>query len=69
MNQDEQYQPDWEIAEAMICFGGGFVRLLGQLYRKGDLVDQRKIKNTFSEYWAEYTKFVEIKRAECKDRD
>jgi hypothetical protein len=47
---DENY---W-IPEAMIRTGGGFVSRLGELYRKGDLDDQRKLRNAFPEYWKDY---------------
>ena len=47
---DENY---W-IPEAMIRTGGGFVKALGELYRKADSENQRTLRNAFSEYWEEY---------------
>lgn len=47
---DENY---W-IPEAMIRTGGGFVSRLGELYRIGDLDNQRKLRNAFPEYCEEY---------------
>lgn len=42
------------IPEAMIRMGGGFVKALGNLYRKADLENQRRLKAAFPEYWEEY---------------
>lgn len=46
----------WYTTEAMIRLGGGFVQLLGQLYRHGDPENQARIRATWPEYWKRYAK-------------
>lgn len=45
---------EWEITEAMIRFGGGFVQGLGRLYRQADHDNQRRLVSAFPEYFKEY---------------
>jgi len=45
---------DWEVTEAMIRYGGGFVSALGELYRKGDEINRRKLVAAFPEYFDQY---------------
>jgi len=40
--------------ESMIAYGGPFVRKLGKLYRLGDSLDQRRLREAFPEYWEKY---------------
>lgn len=47
----------WWTTEAMINHGGSFVALLGQAYRKADVINQRKIRETWPQYWAECSGF------------
>lgn len=58
MKPEDRYQLNWETTEAMIQFGGKFVKNLGKLWRLGDLENQRKIENTFREYWRRYQGFA-----------
>lgn len=46
---------DRDVADAMVRFGGGFVTALGHAFRHADLENQRKIKETWPEYWERYT--------------
>lgn len=66
-NASNRYQLNWEITEAMMRFGGSFVKDLGMLWRRGDLSNRRKLEDAFSEYWESYKRIVEIKRAEKKE--
>lgn len=43
----------WTV-DAMEKYGGSFVKALGQLARRADMVNLLKIKTTFQEYWHEY---------------
>jgi len=45
---------EWEILEAMLRYGGNFVRHLALLYRAGDETNRRKLANTFAHYFEEY---------------
>ena len=45
---------DYEVTEAMIQFGGSFVRGLGELYRRADEHNKAKLRMAFPEYFAEY---------------
>jgi len=45
---------DQETAEAMIRYGGNFVRALADLYRQADDENRARIKATWSEYWRKY---------------
>ena len=42
------------LTEFMIRYGGSFVSALGQLYRQADADNQRRIREAWPEYWAEY---------------
>ncbi len=45
---------DAYVAEAMIRYGGSFVRALGQLWFMGDELNRTKLKVAFAEYWIKY---------------
>ena len=47
------------VAEAMIKYGGFFVKSLGKVLQQADHINQQKIKNTWPEYWRKYKKFSE----------
>jgi len=55
--------PDWNTVEAMICYGGGFVAALGQLYRRADPQNQARLKGAFPEYWRSYTEIARQQQA------
>ena len=52
IDQDEKVS----VAQAMIRYGGGFVKQLGVALMLADLVNQKKIKDTWPEYWETYKK-------------
>ena len=54
---------DYEITEAMIVYGGGFVSGLGRLFRQADDDNRAKLKTAFQEYWTKYGE-IAIVRAE-----
>jgi len=43
-----------QVAEAMTLYGGSFVQALGRALMQADNDNQRRIKETWPEYWAEY---------------
>lgn len=49
---------DYDITDAMITYGGGFVSGLGRLYRQADAVNQALLKAAFPHYWKEYREVV-----------
>jgi len=52
---------DYYIEEAMINFGGDFVRRLGMLHRVGDPDNRARIKAAFPEYWEKYRLMAKMK--------
>jgi hypothetical protein len=54
-------EPDDDaITDAMIRYGGSFVATLGTLYRKGDPINQARLKAAFPDVWAEYAELVKL---------
>lgn len=49
---------DWYVTEAMERYGGGFVQVLGRLYRQADDDNRRRIREAWPEYWAAYTELA-----------
>lgn len=45
---------EYDVTEAMIRYGGGFVSGLGQLYRQADSVNRAKLRAAFPDYWEQY---------------
>jgi hypothetical protein len=58
---------DHDVTEAMIKFGGGFVQQLGQLYRRGDSDNRKRLLAAFPEYWQTY-KRIAIEHLEEKQK-
>ena len=59
---------DHDITEAMIRFGGSFVKALGQLYRLGDEINRHRLKLAFPDFWREYQDMAERLVADGRDR-
>lgn len=56
------HDPDDDaITEAMIRYGGSFVATLGTLYRRGDPVNQARLKAAFPDFWQEYAELVRLR--------
>jgi hypothetical protein len=49
----------FDVLDAMDRFGGSFVKQLAVLYRLADSINQKKLEDTFSNYFEEYTKMSE----------
>ena len=47
-------QKDWQVVQAMKHYGGSFVKTLSSLWFLADEDNQRRIKEAWPEYWAEY---------------
>lgn len=52
-------EEDFAIVSAMEKYGGSFVKALAELCHRADHINLAKIKETWSEYWEEYTKMAE----------
>ena len=52
---------DYEITEAMIRYGGGFVSRLGQLWQWADDSNQQWLKAAFPDYWTEYAELAKLR--------
>lgn len=55
---------EYEITDAMITYGGGFVSGLGRLFRAADVVNQAKLKAAFPEYWEQYREMAALRLQE-----
>lgn len=55
VNPDEKLN----IANAMIRYGGSFVKALGHALIHADQINTWKIKITFEEYWLQYKEMAE----------
>lgn len=53
---------DYDIVEAMLKYGGGFVADLGALFRRADAENQAILKTAFAHIWREYAEIVELKQ-------
>lgn len=51
-------ETDYDISEAMIRFGGGFVSQLGLLFRQADLANRARLKAAFPDYWRRYAEMA-----------
>lgn len=65
MNGNES---DFATVNAMIQFGGSFVRALAQACRLADTENLARIKAAFPEYWAKYEELASLKAAKDKGR-
>lgn len=54
MSYDEKFYT----TQAMIDYGGNFVRVLGALWRRGDLDNQRRLEQAFEAYFIKYSELV-----------
>jgi hypothetical protein len=45
---------DSDVVNAMIRYGGSFVKRLGDAFLAADAVNFRKLRDTFPEYWEQY---------------
>lgn len=54
-----QEQEKAKVANAMLKYGGSFVKALGEALLHADPANTLKIKKAFSEYWQKYLEFPE----------
>ena len=52
---------DFYVTEAMIEYGGNFVKRLAMAYRAADPENQARIKTAWPEYWEKYRGIAEMK--------
>ena len=52
---------DFEITDAMLCFGGSFVAALGALWRLADDDNRGRLKAAFEDYFREYAELAQLK--------
>lgn len=50
---------DLKVIEAMEKYGGSFVVALAQAARRADSTNLQKIKDTWPEYWQQYTEMAQ----------
>jgi hypothetical protein len=55
MDEEDEERRDWRTMEAMIRFGGSFVRALGEAARCADRGNLAQIKMAFPGYWKQYS--------------
>lgn len=67
--EESEYDKNWWITEAMIRYGGSFVRDLGKLCRHADRQNTAKLRATFPEYWERYSKLVEKTKKAVAEED
>ena len=59
----EDIQPsDQAIIEAMLKYGGHFVKALATAAMRADSENLRRIKETWPEYWTKYAKFINVNK-------
>ena len=56
------YEKDWWTTEAMIRFGGSFVKGLGNLWRLADTTNRSKLEQAFLNYFEVYKSQGEMLR-------
>ena len=52
---------EWEIAEAMVQYGGGFVSQLGKLFRAADVDNKKRLVAAFPDYFDQYREIAQRK--------
>lgn len=55
---EDSYEENWWVSEAMMTYGGSFVRLLGEALRVADPINSARLREAFPDYWAEYSGFA-----------
>ena len=53
-------EKDYKIMEAMIKYGGSFVKALGEASAHADPINFEILKNAFPKYWKEYEGMAKI---------
>ena len=53
---------DYQIVQTMRILGGSFARTLADLFDRADDDNQRRIKATWPELWAEYTELAKMRQ-------
>jgi hypothetical protein len=51
---DERKNREYWTVEAMLIYGGSFVKALAKAFQQADSVNFQKLVDTFSEYWVHY---------------
>jgi hypothetical protein len=51
---------DYDVAEAMLTYGGSFAQALALCWQKADVRNQRRLQEAFPEVWAEYQTLAEL---------
>ena len=51
---------DDRIVAAMARYGGGFVTMLAELYRRADPENRARIKAAWPEYWEKYAELAAL---------
>ncbi len=59
---------EWEITEAVIIYGGGFVNQLGKLVRLADAQNKAKLVAAFPEIFRQYDEFALHRKNQAPNR-
>lgn len=51
-------EQDIKVIEAMETYGGSFVKALAECARRADAINLQKIKDTWADYWQQYTEMA-----------
>lgn len=58
----ETVDTEYGVTEAMLNYGGGFVRKLAEAYRAADKDNRTRLRTAFPEYWQQYAELARMKR-------
>ena len=58
--------PDWEVENAMMRFGGSFVRALGSAFQQADQDNHQRLLEAFPELWVRYARIARDSRPEVE---
>jgi hypothetical protein len=61
MTTDEQYNEDRAVLQAMVRYGGSFMKFLGEAGFRADSINLAKIKRTWPEDWEQYREMAGFK--------
>lgn len=60
---------DFYVIRAMRVYGGDFVQALAEAYNRADEENSRRIRETWPEYWQQYSEMAEqLKKEENEPR-
>ncbi len=55
-------EDDYGTTDAMLQFGGGFVKQLALLYRQADAANRARLRDAFPDYWKTYSQLADRRK-------